>query len=259
MIKKTWNYTPSQQDTSPKIITVCATRSRIEAGGAYFRSVKLGNDANLISIQILQNHLIVHDVKVIDLTNNVSILKCNLDWNERIVFDGTVIKKQVIDVYSQVINTTQISTSNKVTNGSINVEFNNPHTITPRIRIYQLTSKTVEDLDTHAQVSGFDLLLLQQMVAEDEMKIVEIPPRIGGISWDVQATGADGLILSPFERVFLKGGSGLPSTPNSLNTGPSRTLAHLNYSEKYDGGMGTVNTLYEWRGSNEVIGTWELY
>lgn len=259
MISKTWNYTPLQQDSSPRILTVCATRSRVVAGGAYFRSVKLGNDANLISIQISQNTLIVHDIKLVELSTNVSIVKCNLEWNEQVRFDGVSIFKDLINHSEQVISSTQISNTNKVFNGNLNLEFTNPYTIKPKIRIYPLISKSAQDTETQAQVSGFDLTVLQQMVADDEFKIVEIPPRIGGVSWDVQAEGSDALVLSPFGRVFLKGGSGLPAAPNSLNTGPSRTLVHLNYSETYDGGMGTVNAMYEWRGNNEVVGSWELF
>lgn len=76
---------------------------------------------------------------------------------------------------------------------------------------------------------------------------------------DAMDEGTDAPVLSAFQQTAMRGGDGLPSSPVGLNTGPIRTLIHLNYTEKDDGSLAETNQVFEWIGEDAKSGRWVLY
>ena len=77
--------------------------------------------------------------------------------------------------------------------------------------------------------------------------------------------GFDEDILALSAKTYLNGGVGLPSNPSeiasyptSIRTGPQRSLAHINWSERNttDGAVIVENIMLQWAGSSVTDGQW---
>jgi hypothetical protein len=139
----------------------------------------------------------------------------------------------------------------------------------PRTRRYTLEWVSVTDPDPLLSTTGWGIEELRVPLNGDALCWVSMPNRAppptdpptipAPVGDDVQDTGSDAPVLTPFDMTWLGGGDGLPSTPVGLNTGPDRVLVHLNYSEKDDGSMGELNQVFEWVGDSATIGSWSRY
>jgi len=78
---------------------------------------------------------------------------------------------------------------------------------------------------------------------------------------DVQDLGVDDLVagLIPFALTNLSDGDGMPISPNAEDTGPTRSLLHVNYGEAKNGELKEINTVYEWAGESSSAGSWMKY
>ncbi len=147
--------------------------------------------------------------------------------------------------------------------------------ITPRKRVYRLVRKTVTVTDPmgSSTASGWDIDNLRAQVNAND-PWVEMMPRSGPVSdgmggpplpndnpadhQDVQP-GVDDVFLSEFPETRLAGGDGIPDNPDRENTGPHRSLVHVNYGEAYNGRLTEVNIVYEWNGKSAREGAWQNY
>jgi hypothetical protein len=68
--------------------------------------------------------------------------------------------------------------------------------------------------------------------------------------------------IEEIEKTFLFGGKGVPSNPTQFDdlprTGPQRTMAHINWSERNtaDGTMEVFNVIIQWSGASITEGEW---
>lgn len=145
--------------------------------------------------------------------------------------------------------------------------------IAPRTRIYQLSGWfPPPPVDPLAPIPppGWDIANLRSQINANDPWI-EMLERSGPIDDglggsipnpnppDVQDEGTDSLSLTPFAAVLLAGGDGLPDNPVRENTGPSRSIVHVNYGELQNGSLGEHNTVYEWAGDSASAGSWIKY
>lgn len=138
-------------------------------------------------------------------------------------------------------------------------------TIKPRVKKLPLTRITVVG-DTGNE-DGWAIPALRTAINADPTQWIYMPARSGPVEppalpaagEDVQDTGTDAKFLTAFAPTFLTGGDGLPVSPAGLNTGPDRTLVHLNYAEQEDGSLGELNIVYEWAGDSQLVGSWQRY
>lgn len=143
--------------------------------------------------------------------------------------------------------------------------------IKPRTRRYTLVSTSDTDPETSITTTGWSIGDLRATVAADSTGWVTLPKRnsnqadgesmIAGPSnaEDQQDDGKDAAYALPFGPVPMRGGDGLPAQPAGFNTGPDRTLIHLNYSELPNGSMGVLNQVFEWVGESSSVGAWQRY
>lgn len=143
--------------------------------------------------------------------------------------------------------------------------------IKPRFVVHRLEAVTVTDPATDTSVTGWHIDKLRTQVNANN-PWVEMLPRSGptddGMGGppvpnpnpaDVQDTGLDAAVLTPFGQTFLAGGNGLPDSPNNEVTGPTRSIVHVNYGEAPNGVLKEVNIVYEWVGDTAQSGTWRSY
>lgn len=154
--------------------------------------------------------------------------------------------------------------------------------IKPRYRVYDLKRITVQITPdtpgTPAEgenpgtpgtpgetIEGWDIDDLRAQINADNPWLT-MPPRpkitatgVVGSASDPQDHGYDAFVLELFSEAFCSGGDGLPPTPVKEHTGAIRSLVHINYGERADGGIVELNTLYEWVGENITNGTWQQY
>lgn len=129
-------------------------------------------------------------------------------------------------------------------------------TIQPRLQIHPLKKITVTDPKTPVSYSGWDpqsvRQLVQQRAAVDGW--IEMMPR----GFDIRDTtlGEPEYVFESFPDTYLTSGGGFSPTPSNEVTGPTRSIVHVNYSERYDGSLGTANRMYEWAGSDSTNGYW---
>ena len=76
---------------------------------------------------------------------------------------------------------------------------------------------------------------------------------------DVPLPAKDALVLTSFGESYLMGGDGLPVHPDAEETGPTRSLMHVNYAEAHNGALSEFNTVYEWAGIDSRAGGWVKY
>ena len=149
--------------------------------------------------------------------------------------------------------------------------------VAPRFKIYKLLALVIPpatDPATGATTQAFDGYDIADMRAQVNAKKMWVemiersgtPPAAPGalanppaIKFDQQDDGIDDPVASLFIEANLTGGDGLPNNPTMEKTGPSRSIVFVNYGEKYDGSLGEMNTIYEWIGSDAVVGEWKIY
>lgn len=213
---------------------------------------------------------------------NVSLFSLTLEWNQeiRIAVESGAMRAKLYGIRWQiggapaevliedlgivqpgkiftVRNRLSIKISTALTTGVLKLK--------PRVKIYRLEQITVQSEDGLTETTGWDVVALRELIAADTAKWVSMPIRAGIMPGaeppgsDKQDEGEDEVVLSEFEPTLMAGGDGLPTTPAGYNTGPDRTLIHLNYSEVEDGSLGVLNQIFEWAGESPSIGSWQRY
>lgn len=119
-----------------------------------------------------------------------------------------------------------------------------------------------EGASASTAAEGWSIAALRSAVNASSSCWVYMPTRAlseSEVGEDEMDEGIDAQFLTAFQFTNLRGGDGLPSSPVGLNTGPMRTLVHLNYTEKDDGSLAETNQVYEWVGEDAKSGRWVLY
>lgn len=287
---------PSFSD--PSIDTRSARRSRLIAGGTYFRSREVGIQQNNISIQVIEYEvsgdlyaICVVTNHNIDLTENITgpvtptYLKLNIKWNERYKIDSLTTNPHAILLAKPENSVSEIVVRDlgNVDISSLFYEKGKTHALwslkaleigplseiilKKRVKIYELLPKTVTDSTTSETFIGWDISDLREQINENDPwvemlersgadPITGLPPEP---KFDEQDDGVDGPVLAAFNEAYLAGGDGLPAFPNAEDTGPTRSLIHLNYSERQNGTLGVENRIYEWQGTSTQDGSWIVY
>lgn len=281
-----------------RLVTRSSTRSRLHAGGTFFRSKDRGEQANLIKIGVFEETvddvkegmLVVHNTALkLDenfsteeiSVQNLELYRLQLAWDKQIELshNGTEWRAELQGI-SRRIAPTVISRQDlgAVRNGILSQpEFafkimnlgTWPTTGTvllkPRLRRYALESTSATDPLTMLSTTGWSISDLRVSLNGDDTCWVTMPGRAVSIippftgAEDKQDSGTDAPVLSAFPMTSMSGGDGLPITPVGFNTGPERVLVHLNYAENDDGSMGVLNQVFEWQGDSATIGAWQRY
>ena len=275
---------PYKPGEAAKLRSVSTRRSRLFAGGTYFRSKLMGQTENNISIQVvvfsppgagtgdavcvITNHNIAMSENVIGPAK-ATALKLSLPYNERIEISLSS-QPYAAEKYSISL---QIAppppTVTPVGNFTFSKLFYIPNQlsavlhpdtsvsspsnkiiITPRYRSYRLLAKE----DTTSASWGWDIDDLRSQVNADN-PWVEMPER----GTDVQDTQIEAITLTDFPQTFMSGGDGMPLTPSNENTGPTKSLIHVAYAEGPDGTMQPISQVQEWVGESASLGQWKPY
>jgi hypothetical protein len=309
-VKKAYTFIPNPIG-GVKIQTRSSIRSRLYAGGTYFRSIELGQTQNLITLSVLEDVgtngdkyglFVVENFTPVfsevifssgfsntgnqSVINAVQIFQLQLKFNEEIAIvknlNGTLrgsfrgIRWQIaggelFNIDIGIIPADKVFVLPSITALKINSSLINDWPVgasiilRPRTTQYTLSSTTITDPITMQSSIGWDIDALRAAVNTDN-KWISMPLRSKAdpmapstVNSDVTDLGADSAFLTVFDRTAMTGGDGLPMAPVGLNTGPDRSLIHLNYSEIENGSTGVLNHLYEWVGSAVNQGSWQRY
>lgn len=301
---KTYEYIPTPVG-GVKLITRSSRRSRLWAGGTYFRSKERGEQANLIKISVVEDTadeenpeglFVVHHTVLLAnesiSTQNMStpllkLFELNLKWDEELritYFDGTLgariygIRWQIAGGEELRFDLGPISDQKLVAKYGVSFKISTVNWpvdgvlyLRPRVHRYHLERTSVTDPNTMTSSTGWSIDDLRATINGSD-NWIRMPNRpkgsasAGGGSGGPLAGGEDPLddgtdedFLSAFDSTPMTGGDGLPSAPVGWNTGPDRTLVHLNYSETDSGSMGVLNEVYEWVGDTSTNGSWQRY
>ncbi len=295
---KTYAFMPT--GTGPvKLLSRSSRRSRLWAGGSFWRSVDRGMGANLIKISCVEDGegaqkkglLVVHNT-VLNTDEQVSssgfavplqarLSKLDLNWDQeiRIIKEGDSVRARKYGIRWQIAGESLLEDLGEFFPGKLfiskGVTFqidatewpNNANIVLrPRVHRYPLVVSEVTDPLTAISSMGWSIQALRATLNESDTW-VKMPRRsatmidgtVNGSNSDDLDDGSDAVFLSAFDPVYMTGGDGLPATPSGYNTGPFRTLVHLNYAERDNGSMGEVNQIYEWVGDTATQGSWKLY
>lgn len=242
---------------------------------------------------IVTNHNTKYDENVTGPVT-VNLLEQQLNWNERYVIDQLTTSPRALKygislqiavaqslqenlgpfAFSRLLHIPS-KLSAKLTLKTAEVTPTSVVTLKARTRVYDLVEKTVTESASEGGEStittGWDIEALRgQVNAADPW--IEMMERSGAptgadgspglplaVKFDAQDDGVDDDFLSPFPDTYLSGGDGLPPHPSAERTGPTRSIVHVNYGERYDGTMGEVNEVYEWAGDSATAGEWKRY
>lgn len=309
-----YDYRPAIAGVEPSIRTRSTRRARLWAGGTYFRVREPGWNGNNIFITAieytseipgeegeLKGKLVVLNTNTLYSENvtgpaDVNLLTQSLAWNEFYQIEeltatptarkygiswqistGKVLEEDLGPFNFSRLFTVPSKLSVKLTPRTSEFTPEGVIVIQPRIRVYDLVSKTVtpepgEEGGSTDPQTGWDIEALRELVNasdpwiemlersgtpdEGEGGAPPIPPTDPA---DVQDDGVDEAFLTPFSLINLSGGDGLPDTPSGERTGPSRSLIHINYGETKNGSLAEVNEVYEWAGDSTSAGSWKRY
>lgn len=210
------------------------TRSRLIAGGTFFRSKEMGQSANRIAIEFSNGQL-----KIIKFNKIFNADVRKYDGVSKIQFDGTKI----------LVNDIVVTTGTQLKTGTNYIIFSSPIIINPIVETYQ-----VESLPDGSTETGFSISNLRTQIQNSNLIDMPIRPQD-----DVVTEGVDSGALTPFGRVFMKGGGGLPEDASGAYTGPFKTIVMVNFREDHDGSMAPVREMYEWVGPSKLVGEWKPY
>ena len=287
-VPKSYSYIPLVQGETI-INTKVSKRARGYIGGTFFRSKDRGQQANSIKLDLDENRsqqvgdLIVHydviksnEMLISPDEIKLEIFKFDLNWYEEIeiIGEGSAISRvRFIGIMGQIsfsdygpFKTGSIIRTPKamfIIHGSLT-----PGAVTrivPRVKKYPLQwiTKSIDNEGVPETIQGWSIDSLRSAVNADPTSWIYMPlrPSAAGLTdgEDVTDTQIDADLLVSFSLTSLTGGDGLPTYPTGFNTGPDRTLIHLNYSEQDDGSLGVVNQILEWNGSSSTDGFWDVY
>lgn len=221
-----------QPDRTPTIEQFSITRSRIVAGGTFFRSKEMGQSANRICVEFNNG-----EFKVIKFQKIFNADVRKYDGVSKIEFTGTNI----------LVNDVVVSSGNEIKTSSNYIIFSSPLVINPIVETYQVLALPPESTE-----SGFSIADLRSKIQNSN--IIEMPIRPEG---DVVTEGVDGASITTFGRVFLKGGGGLPEDASGAYTGPFRTFVMVSFKEGPDGTKNPVQEMYDWVGPSKTEGYWQ--
>jgi len=226
----------------------------------------------------------------------VEILEQALNWNERIQVDQltTTPRAQIISISLQIapgetvtgtlggfafskLFTYGSKLATKVTPKQSEITPTSVIVFKPRVRVYDLASITVTPTSSDPStpgvpVTGWDPAALREAINANDPWI-EMMPRSGtpassdpstpalppAVKFDAQDDGVDDPVMTAFGDTYLTGGDGLPDSPNTERSGPSRSIIYVNYGERYDGTLAETNEVYEWAGDSSTAGEWKKY
>jgi hypothetical protein len=221
----------------------------------------------------------------------VELLEQQLNWTERYVIDQLLTDPRLLR-YSVSLETSvgvalqenlgrfafsrllhiPSKLSAKLVPKVAEITQNSVITLKPRTRVYDLSEVSVTSLPDEAggtiTTSGWDISNLRSQVNANDPWIEMLersgtPAGEGGVplsvKFDAQDDGIDDPFLSTFPDTYLTDGDGLPDFPIAEQTGPTRSIIHVNYGEQFNGTMAEVNRVYEWVGSSGTAGEWKQY
>lgn len=289
----TYEYRPSNSN-QPRMRTHSGRRARF-TGDTYFRSTEVGQASNRISLLVTEpdgakaGYLHVVNHNFLSEENVTTPANVKFDFIDISDFGyGDELKLEFVSPTLtrthpsiKLANSAAFTKSELVPlgatislpNGAL-LQLNAEHTsassgdtvtIRSRVQSYPLKWITVTETSPDGSTqtfSGWDIEDLRTKVTNNPSSWIQMPKRSfkDGVPiqippYDAQDEEEDEPVLLPFSS-YLGGGDGLPEEPDGQNTGPSRSIVHLNYSEVDDGTMGLANVVYEWRGSSNVDGEW---
>jgi len=325
-VKKDYAFVPTAVGPV-RLTTRSSRRSRLWAGGSFWRSIARGAGQNQIQISCVedltdtqnpQGLLVVFNTGLLASENifadgisaaQISLYDLSLNWDEEIritVQNGLFTAKRVGIRWQIGGGETSTDIGNPVqgkvfTGSGVKCKIDsNPGSwppgstlyLRPRVRRYPLvvasvtlpeeTTSTIgwniEEL--RASLNGSDPWVTMPTRPQVEIVTTVTPPgpptgdggtgtpggttqtivhHTDGPHADSMDHGEDYFVLAAFDLTNMTGGDGLPANPVGLNTGPDRSLVHLNYSELDDGSLGLLNQVFEWVGDTVSSGSWQRY
>lgn len=296
-VRKSYAFTPPGNGPV-LLVSRTARRARLHAGGTFFRSVRRGQDANKLVLRVVeelvpspQGRLVVHDTSIspaLSVTssggitaNQVQLFNLSLAWDQeiRIELQGGSPRAGLYGISWQIgggetllqdlgnVALNKVSTYQELASFKLLITSWPPGAtivLRPVVQLFPLTWISITDPEL-GTLSGWDIPPLRTLVNSTSDALITMPIRAGGDPMviipgaDAQDTGDDAMFLTAFGPTPLAGGDGLPPSPAGLNTGPDRTLVHLNYSELDNGLLGVLNHVYEWVGDSASVGSWQRY
>ncbi len=210
------------------------TRSRLYAGGAYFKSKVSGPVANTIFVELGSDTFKVG----MNFSGSKNTIK-KYDGVSKIQYDGNYIfVDDVLHTTGNVLHTPQ----NRIV-------FTIPEIIQPTVELYNVQQQS-QEIDGQIQ-QVYSLLDLKSATANSSL--IVMPDRPGG---DDTAEGTDTPFIRPFGRVYLSGAGGLPANAIGCDTGPFKTIVKVRGIEANDGSIQSTDLLYEWSNSDKSSGQW---
>lgn len=212
------------------------TRARLYAGGAFFRSKIHGPSANKICLQFQNGVLKIQNMPVVP-----SWVK-KYDGFSKIQFDGQQI----------LVNDQVVAIGNELKTSENRIIFPQEFSIEPITEVFEID--IIQDTLDGVQILGYSLEDARTKIQASNMVTMPIRP-----SGDVNAIGVDGAFIQPFERIFMQGGAGLPTTALQCDTGPFKTLAKVSGIEDDVGVISPIDQIYQWVGETKNLGYWTTY
>lgn len=294
MTLPTYKYRP-RGGGQPLLTSHSSTRARLFGAGTFFRARDPGTAGNRLSVQVVsystaEGYLVVTNYNLQsdeNLSPNAegSVLVLELGSLEQVVIEDLTTSPRAVK-YSISAQIAPARTLPGTALGSLSFDapFSSAGSVTCRLikptagytvgdeiiiqhrrRVYQLVPKQFTDPETGAVTDGWDISALRTAVNSSDpwisMPVRGTDAHDQGDPFAVEPViPADAQVMPlTFAEKWLFGGDGLPSSPNGLSTGPTRSIIKIDEGEDENGFLQPINKVLEWAGESATQGAWVDY
>ncbi|AVH85355.1 hypothetical protein RsoM2USA_427 [Ralstonia phage RsoM2USA] len=292
--QKNYTYVPNfRLNSTQQMPSFESFRSRLEIGGTFFRSKAIGTEANKISVTCTVSGttftlLVQSTISVKNVTYTGTATK----YGVNVVAPDTSVPQDVTLSFSSatsfsmtgsVSGTTgpfQVGSAARIAGCIVTViPGSSPFSSGDKIKFSVVKPRETYSADQSGAIDpitgafvGTSAIPAIRAAVNAQSSLIEMPERgydyvdlVGTDSGSGRTVGRSGPLLTPegalsvFPQTLLYGASGPPSNPSGIQTGPERTLIHLNRTENDQGALVSIGKVLEFVGSSVYNGFFQEY
>ena len=258
----TYSYQPLKS-VKPFLKTYSLVKARLLVGSFMLRAKEYGDKYNNLSFsfitqlqagyfilhfknelptqQMLFNNLAYNELVKIE-NGTANLYRKNFFTNELTLLFSTPARKGVLTISQKlIVKLTDLSDQQ----------------FEPDLEIYPISEVSEIDPDTHATHTYWNVNPVITNIHTNS-KWVECLTDGQDVNFPtlVSLPIFPFISLSPVENAKLAGGIGFPPLAE-IDTGPTRSLIHINYAESDKGARMEISKVYEWKGESSTKGSWQ--
>ena len=268
-----YDYRPAKT-IKPALPSVNISRARRIVSNLMFRSIEFGAQGNHIGTVMIthlnQGFVIIQNTNVLPTSE---VLVNNLPYDHVVKLESGILNLYQNTFFNGLLLLTSVNARlgvNKIGQLTLKLSSLDNHEYLPMIEVFSIEKKSFVDSITNQTRYYWDKAGVTALINASS-KLVKVLYAGEDVHFDVNDSNL-GFVrnqrqipprsptesLEPFPFGKLSNGTGYPEL-TFVDTGPTRSLVHVNYSEREEDGLAMViNQIHEWNGTSVTDGKWTV-